>query len=191
MSTLKVAAINNPSAGSGGLAISAAGNVTGAGLDLIVTQSFSAVSSVSLDNVFTGGDYDNYRLELAISSQSTAGIAFRWRASGSDTSTSTYNSAYGRGGRTSTADGGSLTSQTKFIPVYGTTGYKTVLSMDIYRANVSGGISAASLSFSYDSGYIMTYFGSTCTQATAHDGLTIYTTTGSMTGIASVYGYKS
>jgi hypothetical protein len=55
MSELRVASINNPSAGSGGLAISAAGNVTGAGLDLIVTQSFSAVSSVSLDNVLHGG----------------------------------------------------------------------------------------------------------------------------------------
>ena len=87
MSELRVASINNPSAGSGGLAISAAGNVTGAGLDLIVTQSFSAVSSVSLDNCFSG-DYDNYRVLVHVKSAAASGfIMMRLRSSGTDAST--------------------------------------------------------------------------------------------------------
>lgn len=89
MSTLKVAAINNPSASSGGLAISASGNVTGAGLDLITTQSFSAVSSVSLNNCFSAS-YDNY-LILCRMTGPTAGVTMRLRSGGADNSASNYN----------------------------------------------------------------------------------------------------
>lgn len=190
MSTLKVAAINNPSASSGGLAISASGNVTGAGLDLITTQSFSAVSSVSINSCFSA-TYENYRVLLSLSSASTCDILCRMRASGSDTTTSTYNWAYSRGGRSTLSDGGAALADSKWIIHSTTTGYVSQYHLDIYRANTNGQVGMISQAFAYDGGYVITARGGNCTQATAHDGITVYTSTGTMTGSLRIYGHRN
>lgn len=91
MSTLKVSAINNAAAPSGGLVFSAAGLVSGAGMDLIVATTFSASSAVSFDNCFTS-TYSNYRimLELTAMSGTDVPINMRLRVAAADSSASFY-----------------------------------------------------------------------------------------------------
>lgn len=191
MSTLKVAAINNPSASSGGLAISASGNVTGAGLDLITTQSFSAVSSVSINNCFSG-DYDNYRVLVQCVAAAGAVMRLRMRAAGSDLSGSHYS--YGTGGWDSA--GGSASygggSQTSFGFTYVST-LRFSLGLDVLSPQLTQftqvvgsnqGINAA------DTAYVGASFGGVYFQTTAVDGFTIYPASSNISGTVSVYGYK-
>jgi hypothetical protein len=61
-----------------------------AGLDVINTTTFSAVSSVSVDGCFSAS-YDNYRIILYCNSSSTSpDLILRNRVAGSDESTSNY-----------------------------------------------------------------------------------------------------
>ena len=189
MSELRVASINNPSAGSGGLAISAAGNVTGAGLDLITTQSFSAVASISLDNVFTG-DYDNYRVLVANENSASADRYFRLRVSGTDDTASVYN-------RQNLSGSGASANAAR-------QGDANAWNMGNQSANQGQSVSATFFrpaEAAWTAGeYFMTrdpatpifYVGYLSHRAsTAYDGLTFYTNTGTMTGTIRVYGYKS
>lgn len=63
-----------------------------AGLVLLNTTSFSAVSSQSINDVFSA-TYDQYRILLRLTAVSTdiSGLSFRFRVSGSDNSTSNYS----------------------------------------------------------------------------------------------------
>lgn len=197
MSTIATTNLKHPSSAVNNMVLSSNGNVTaatkfiGSGLDHIVTQSFSSVSSVSLNNCFSSS-YENYRIIFSISAQSAANdINVRMRANGSDTSTSTYNWAYSRGGRTTLADGGSTSGATSWIPFSGTNAYLSQLTLEIFRANVSGQAGFISHSFSYDGGYLVSFRGGVCTQATAHDGITFISTSGTITGTVRVYGYEN
>ena len=67
---------------------------SGSGLTLIAAPtSFSAVTSQSLNNVFTS-TYLNYKVLITLTGTSaSSGISLRFRASGSDDTTSNYNGA--------------------------------------------------------------------------------------------------
>ena len=60
-----------------------------AGLKLINTTTFSAVSSQSVNDVFSA-TYDNYKIVCQFSSSADQEVFFRLRASGSDLTTSVY-----------------------------------------------------------------------------------------------------
>lgn len=95
MSTLRVSAINNPSASSGGLAISAAGNVTGTGLDLIASVNATGVSNIIISNCFTSS-YQNYRLiitNVLTSNAAATDINMRLRSGTTSSSGSHYYAA--------------------------------------------------------------------------------------------------
>jgi len=191
MSTLKVAAINNPSASSGGLAISASGLVTGAGLDLIVTQSFSAASSVSLNNCFSA-DYDNYRMVITMTSGTSGNITARLRASGTDNSASNYYWAqrYTEAASGTTGGNGANASTSWTIAFTGNSNTGAFLSGDFYSPAIATP-TWANHAYAYrqtDVGQVA-YFGSLSHSAsTAFDGISIFGT--SMTGTVSVYGYR-
>ena len=184
MSELRVASINNPSAGSGGLAISAAGNVTGAGLDLIVTQSFSAVASISLDNVFTG-DYDNYRIIVPVLVSEIASLELRMRLSGTDATTNYERQRLTAESTTVTASRASRASMdlTTHYTGYGLTTLEIASPYLARATNI--------MSLSINSQPSTRWYGGQHTTATAYDGFTIYPGDGTITGTISVYGYKS
>lgn len=192
MSTLKVASINNPSASSGGLAISAAGNVTGAGLDLITTQSFTAVSSVSINNCFSG-DYDNYLVLVSFTAFSTTLTAsLKMRAGGTDTSAN-YNRyvMFGTGaaaGSTQNIGAASwtlITSDATYAP------YNRA-SIDLFSPNANVKTTATYQIPGVESGGVTYTIHGGLFHAvdTVFDGLTLLASTGNMSGAVSVYGYK-
>lgn len=187
MSTLKVAAINNPSASSGGLAISASGNVTGAGLDLITTQSFSAVSSVSVNNCFSG-DYDNYRVMTNYVTSTTAVMNLRFRASAADNTAAVYQI---RGGDQGAFTSAALSDQTSAAVANSYAGGNTAV-VDVCNPftakytlcpfiTMGGTVAVVALS----------RFGALAHLSTSSfDGFSLYMASGTMTGTVSVYGYK-
>ena len=157
------------------------------------TVSFSGVSSVSLNGVFTG-DYDNYRLVIsAETSASATSLLFRFRVSGSDNSSAFYQqmtdgiqtdagsaNITGTGG--TAANLGFLWNQRRF-PV----------SLDVVNPNKAEASSAVGQSIGVNAAdtlfasWNIHFFHNT---DTVFDGFTLYPSTGTATGTVSVYGYR-
>ena len=188
MSTLKVAAINNPSASSGGLAISASGNVTGAGLDLITTQSFSAVSSVSINNCFSG-DYDNYRvLVFSTTASGAVDLRFRMRTGGADDTSANYSNQFLDGTNT-TVSAARLTGQTLGVIGSSSTSGGWV-SIDVYRPFIAAATCLSSVSAFGATGPGATIYSAAHNVATSYSSITFLPGSSTLTGSVSVYGYK-
>lgn len=189
MSTLKVAAINNPSASSGGLAISASGNVTGAGLDLITTQSFSAVSSVSVNNCFSG-DYEHFKILVRATASTSSTLLMRLTSGGTQDTTTNYNYIYDWIYSSSSYIATSASQTSFFAGNTETTGCAydcTVFSP--FAAAPTGFQSNASMKVSSTAPQGLQAYGGH-SLSSSYDGLTIYPASGTITGTVSVYGYK-
>ena len=156
------------------------------GMTLIKTQSFSAVSSVNIDNIFSA-TYDNYRILFkSTGSGSIAGL-FRLRASGVDLSTTVYSDETFAADST-TLSGARNTSQTAARFTYMDTS-KSIASVDLfapYLAETKLYHSTLARGTTIITG-VMTGF---INQATSYTGLTFITSAGTFTGEASIYGYN-
>lgn len=161
------------------------------GLSLITTQSFSAVSSVSVNNCFSG-DYDNYRvLVLSNGSQSTQeAIYFRLRASGTDSSTGYNNTLiYATtglaAGKSFSADtfgyvGYTANAATNYGPAVSEIMAPYASSSTAYTVH-GGGYGGTSNGFMIGTGHQAV--------AASYDGITLYVGNGTFSGKIAVYGY--
>lgn len=164
------------------------------GLVHLHTETFSAVSSVSIDNVFSS-TYDNYRI-LARHVTTDSGMQtmnIRLRSGGVDETSNLYYMAriYWLNSSTSAAAVAGW-PDTKF-PTFTLSGNKTShTSADIFSPNkaeftafsiVTGAQGGTTNQFSVSQGH-----HEVNTQA---DGFTIAASTGSVTGSLSVYGYRN
>jgi len=184
---LKTTNIQHPSAGSPNLVLAADGGVTGGGLDLITTEAFSvAVSSVSVNGCFTS-DYTNYSIVIEQTNGSTGTSSFRYRASGSDASTSNYNrqSLWGDGSSASAVNP-ALESQ-GYYTVNGHTGLAFV-KIDIHGPNLAAPTMSISSGRTLHPSVEIT--GTYHNLSTAYDGITIFPNVGTFTGTMRIYGYK-
>lgn len=157
---------------------------------LINTTSFSAVSSQSVNDVFSS-TYDNYVIKLNNCTGSTdLFVALRLRVSGTDTTT---NYRYQNIQADSTTVAGSRSTSTTSFPnvFYINSGFNNEATLNIanpfntkrttgFSHNVTGG--DANIEFN------VTGYG--LNDATSYTGFTLLTSTGNMTGSVSVYGYK-
>lgn len=162
---------------------------TGAGLQFITSQDFSAVSSVNINNCFTS-TYDNYLLHLrGTKSEGTAAVDFRLRVSGSDDSGSNYVRRYiTSGGAGTSVTAGENTITTGVICIPGASSpFAIGADAVILGPNLVSQTLVRSLSFpSY-----MVFDATRHTQSTAYDGITLLTSTGTMTGTVRIYGYRN
>lgn len=148
------------------------------------TVTFSGVSSVSLNGCFTG-DYDNYRVLVSVTNGSTADTYMRFRSAGTDATGNNY--AYRQfviGSSTAIYAG---TGTLFGISSGATTACKS--SFDLFDPSAAT-YSRAILS-AVSNGVTGLYITASEHQLnTSYDGLTIYPSTGTMTGTVSVYGYR-
>jgi hypothetical protein len=159
------------------------------GLVHVATESFSAVSSVSLNGVFTSA-YDNYKVFVRLSrSGSNITINLRYRAAGTDTTSSDYfwQRLFGSG---ATAGASSETSAT-LLNVFGDNNTdETMAVMEIS----SPALAARTMSFTQvnyaDGGVVMSIVGS-LRLTNAYDGFTLIPSSGTITGTLRVYGYQN
>ena len=202
MSTIAVTNVKHPSAVDPAIVLDADGDVTYAGvhdfsaatvtgapqgLVHIATESFSAVSSVSLNGVFTSA-YDNYRVMINANLGSSSKLQMRWRVSGSDDSTGNYQAQFIIG-RSNTASAEFTTTDTAAELVRANNSGSQIYSADIYSPNLSANTVIIGLSHNLfpENTSNRNYFNAT----TVFDGLTLFIASGTFTGTLRVYGYQN
>lgn len=165
----------------------AVGSGTGSA-DTTGKVTFTTVSSVSLNSVFTSA-YTNYRIVTNfVVSTNDQGVTFRFRVSGSDNTTTNYVNRVGR-----VLSGGISANDTIARDYFGVNAIQTastgrgIAIYDISNPSVAE-VHPIFASSSTDYG---AYFGSGYFQsATAFDGFTLYVGSGTLTGTVTVYGYN-
>jgi hypothetical protein len=159
------------------------------GLVHIATDSFSAVSSVSLNNVFTSA-YDNYFLAIRYTASTTSTGSIKLRAATVDSSTGYFGSGLGAvytsdalvyGVRYNNGTSANLTRNAGGIHniVFDLLGVR-----EAARTGFSGTYTSTSL------GEFLTVGGVQTVDA-AYDGITLLVSAGTMTGTIRVYGYQN
>ena len=148
------------------------------------TTTFTGVSSISLNGVFSA-DYDNYRIMVRHTGSTSYGFRIRLRASGTDASGNDYRNQQIYTSGSATVLGAYNASTQGEIGPGGTNA--VLLGADIQDPNRSAqtgvvGQSARDGDFSN--------FGIVHTLSSAYDGFTLFPSTGTLTGVVSVYGYR-
>lgn len=192
MSTIATTNLKHPSSATNNLTLASTGAVaingtmTGAGLDLITTQSFNAVSSVSVNNCFSA-TYSHYRLMLDYVASVQGTTNMRLRTSGTDNTTGNYAVRGGDVGAFTTVS----TNGTSYEIGSNATGGNLFVSdvMNPYAALYCQGTWTH---FRAAFGVVATWRGGAMgfEATTSFDGFTIYPASGTITGTVSVYGYK-
>ena len=161
------------------------------GLVFLATNTFSGVSSVSLPQDTFSANFDNYRLTLRFRTSTGAELRWRGRVAGTDNTTSNY--VY----QVFEAVGNALTATRAIGQSSGYAGYvdggtsdhvaivnvidpKATQPTALYSNEIRG-YSGTPLS-------MQTWNGFTAT--TSFDSLTVFPSSGTMTGTYSVYGYN-
>jgi hypothetical protein len=187
-------AVGRLAVGTNGQLLSAAsGETTGlkwanGGLTLIDTETFSAVTSVSVDNLFSA-TYKNYRLVLKIDTSSIPGdnllLRFRTATSPADITAANYQYAWHVSSFNNTQSDSGATGQTSALNL-SVSDIKMVM-------DINNPFEAIVTTFNFNSSSSASSFvGSGQYNATTSaGGLTIYTAgTSNLTGVLSVYGYN-
>jgi len=166
-------------ANSGGSASASGGAVT-----------FSGVTSVSLNGVFTS-TYVNYRVFIdAIGSGSSVTSSLRFRASGTDNTTANYQTLANYVARSSASIYRVLDSS--YWDIIGmTTGNTNRAVIDVMGPQLAtqthGAVTAIGYTNQEQSNFGGYLFGAT----TQFDGLTFYVASGTITGTIRIYGYRN
>jgi len=152
---------------------------------------FTGVTSVSLNSVFTS-TYDNYRLILTnLTADASRIVNYRLRASGTDSSANSY--AYQYGYFSSSSTGGSRTGPTTAGAIgYANTSAGCFYALEVAQPQVAQYTTANSLGvYAYGSSNLDSVWYTSVFQATNQfDGITIYSA-GTISGTLRVYGYKN
>jgi hypothetical protein len=210
MSTINVTNVKHPSAVDPAIVLDADGDVTYAGvhdfsgatvtgapqgLVHVATESFSAVSSVSLNGVFTSA-YENYRIFISGAGTESAGtnLRIRLRSSGSDATTTSY--FFGITSVTNTAGPTRTYGQAETSGVVGFFGNanNSFAVMDIF--NPTSTTRNKQITTQYGSGsstvVLIANAGNLIdVPTTSFDGFTLFPAAGTMTGTIRIYGYRN
>jgi hypothetical protein len=155
---------------------------------------FTAVTSVSLNNVFSS-TYRNYRMVLNVPvSSALTSIAIRFRNGTTDNSANSYFQFWTMkriSGATQDNTGGPSTSYA-LMSKSSTYSYG-VWSGDIMSPNISNQATTANgIGFSADGTGSYNLINTVLFDPnTSFDGITIFSTSGTMTGSVSIYGYNA
>jgi len=155
----------------------------------LTTNAFSAVASVSLNDIFTG-DYDNYLVLISnLTNSITTDINIRLRASGVDNTASNYE--FGRffiGSQASIAFGSTNNiTDNKFLLCDMLPDSNVNLNLTIYSPKLSTKTAVNTQS----TGANLMVVGGAMTVTTSYDGATFYVGGGVMTGTIRVYGIQN
>jgi hypothetical protein len=157
------------------------------------TVTFDNASSVSLNDVFSSG-YDSYRIIfLQRSSTTTADLNLRFRASGSDRTSSYYGNGTLITG--STVSGVNLVNVNQFLfsaTHVGTGNSHAAATLDIMQPFFSKPTTVQSKSGSWTGSTNRSFnLAGFHGEAAEQDGFTIFPVSGTIGGTVTVYGYKA
>lgn len=160
---------------------------TSAGINADGGVDFSAVTSLSLNGVFTG-DYDNYLIVLPYKASGGGTVRIRLRASGTDNSTASSYVVQALTSNNTTVGAGRGTSNQGDIGVSGTGESGRVVH--IYGPALAQPTAWRVVSMSSDSTVRTADYANTHNQSTSYDGFTIYHDDSNITGNIHVFGYE-
>ena len=158
-----------------------------------ITQASMTTSTTSINNCFTS-TYRNYRI-LITTSQVSANASFnlRFRASGSDNSTANYK--YALWNVNTVAGTGTLVGNANneiAFAFIGSANGDTSTAMDIHDPQLTNRTKGSSTFFGYDSANWWNRGGGFMFDGTdSFDGFTVFTSSGTVTGLIQVYGYRN
>jgi len=169
---------------------------SGSGFSLINTTSFSAVSSQSVNDVFSS-TYLNYRIIYSIdSSAASENLYMRMRVSNSDNSSANY--VWMKVGATPSLSASNsssgTTADTNEFTIGAVSGTRTSQTgLDLYRPFATDNTGYLGQSYYFDSySNAPVYFtGGSMSVTTSYTGFTFYPGSGTMTGSVRVYGYAN
>jgi hypothetical protein len=152
------------------------------------TQAFSAVTSSSLNSVFSA-TYTSYKIIFNVTS-GTGGdlVRIRVRASGTDLTTNTYETGeYFVGTNNNIAAGSTNSSLTSFIPL----GSINAGSGFAGEINISDPFTATNTRVnSCGAGGSLAFTAGAVLNTTSYDGFTLLSSANNMTGTMTVYGIR-
>lgn len=156
------------------------------GLVLLTNQTFSAVSSLSLNNVFVP-TYDFYMMNLIISSSTSENLRVRFRESGSDITTGYTGSGYEYAYNSTAGNLGAVNNGSTMNIVQMNTNLQTAINGYFISEKGSGGsVVSTFIGQGIGSGVGVTWGFATGTGSA--DGFSLTVPTGTITGTISLYG---
>jgi len=156
----------------------------------IHTETFSAVSSASINDVFSS-TYDNYLIQSNYITSAEAALLMRLRVGGSDNSSANYGIARFNFRTGSYSSAGSMTE------TYWNAGGSPITrranaTINLFDPFTSNNASMNSLSGNSNASY--TYgdvAGGTLSVTTSYTGFTFFVSAGTLSGTFRVYGYRN
>jgi len=164
----------------------------GGGLTLVASETFTTVSSLSINDCFTS-DYDNYKILFRTTGVSTnLNISARLRASGSDSTGSVYDVLQVNTGEASGPTRGVDFGRTSFFWTFTNTFAARIVTAEIF----SPALATTTMMFS-DFFTISATVGSTSQNGQFHqttsafDGISFIASAGTMSGTVRIYGHRN
>jgi hypothetical protein len=161
------------------------------GLIHIETQSFSAVSSQSINDVFSS-TYDNYKIHVVWSGSADNDLNMRLRVAGADNSSANYDCGYWfvRTGPSTSNNSELAFTSFKIGSAQGTL-LNGFLALDIANPFASTNTSYTGHQGSRSSANVaMATYGGRTTVTTSYTGFTLFPSAGTITGTATIYAYR-
>jgi hypothetical protein len=151
---------------------------------------FTAVTSLSLNDVFTAG-FDNYVMTFNAKASANEYIRFRMRSSGTDDSGSNYTHQYLLAGSTTIAGARSTGASNGTIGIFGGNASPSANTFYIYGPALAQPTASRGVSMSTVSTIRIDDFASTHSLSTSYDGITFFPDGNNITGTVAVYGVRS
>jgi hypothetical protein len=159
------------------------------GLTLIGTTTFTTSSAVNINTVFST-TYDNYRVLIdLVGSTTNMNIAWRFRVSGADNTTSNYNfSEIFSFGTTVSGAGQNAQSSIPRFTQYSVD--RSYVAADVFTPFTATPSSiTANSNLNYAAGFHGLISNGQFSASTSFDGFSLIPSTGTITGKVTVYGY--
>jgi len=158
-------------------------------LVLLNTTTFSAQSSVSINNVFTSS-YENYQIVYTLTTDYGANLNLRIRASGTDYTTATQCATVIERASTGFTTGASTVDSGAYLGFARQS--KSAGIINIYSPQLAATETAlTSNTLNFTSGYHSNWLNMCAFNTTSsYDGFTMFLNIGTMTGTIKIYGYK-
>lgn len=160
---------------------------------LVVVKSetaFTTSSSITIDNIFTA-TYRNYKILVNYTTSTTSGPRLRMRASGSSTSTATYNEQYVQGAAETASASRGASSTSIFIGPATNGSFNSSMEITFYNPQVATATTVHAVVINSSAAYTapqIGVFGGNQTGSTSFDGFELFPSSGTLTGNYTVYG---
>jgi hypothetical protein len=160
--------------------------IPGGGLVRITTQSFSAVSTVSVNSCFSA-TYENYRILVRLTHSASNDTLFRLRVSGTDNSTNNYIHQRLNVSGSSTFPNRATTTSGPVLEGANTNVWASIDMSNPFTSEVtqwySYGVGAVTATLENKT------LAGVHNVSSSFDGITIYPSAGTFSGTFSIYGY--